>query len=207
MGVRSFRPCSYPAHAARARQCKGILFFDNNIHVHAIMIFKPLPLSGAFLIQPELRADERGFFARTFCKDEFEKHGIDFSCVQCNISYNKKRGTLRGMHYQSPPHEEAKIVSCARGAIYDVIVDIRPGSPTYKQWHAEQLSAENRAMLFVPKGFAHGFQTLTDDAEVFYMMGEFYHPQSARGMRWDDKEPGIAWPLAVTGISENDASR
>jgi dTDP-4-dehydrorhamnose 3,5-epimerase len=170
------------------------------------MFFKPLQLSGAFLIEPEPIEDERGFFARTFCKDEFKKHGIDFSCVQCNISYNRKKGTLRGMHYQAAPHEEAKIVSCIRGAIYDVIVDIRPGSPTYKKWHAEELSAKNHAMLYVPKGFAHGFQALEDDAEVFYMMGEYYDEGSARGMRWDDGAFGIQWPVPQTIISPKDLS-
>ena len=171
------------------------------------MIFTQLPLNGAYLIKPEPLEDERGFFARTFCKDEFLKHGIDFSCVQSNISYNKKKGTLRGMHYQAAPHEEAKIVSCVRGAIYDAIVDIRPQSATYKKWHGVELSAKNHSMLYVPKGFAHGFQTLTDDAEVFYMMGEYYHEESARGMRWDDENVGIEWPIKTTHISKRDGDQ
>jgi dTDP-4-dehydrorhamnose 3,5-epimerase len=168
------------------------------------MIFTQLPLNGAFLITIEPLEDERGFFARTFCKDEFKKHGIDFSCVQCNISNNKKRGTLRGMHYQAAPYEEAKIVSCIRGAIFDVIVDIRPQSETYKKWYGTELSAKNHAMLYVPKGFAHGFQTLVDDSEVFYMMSELYHPECAKGVRWDDPEIGIQWLTYPIIISEKD---
>ena len=168
------------------------------------MIFTQLPLIGAFLINIEPLEDERGFFARTFCKDEFKKHGIDFSCVQCNISCNKKKGTLRGMHYQAAPHEEAKIVSCIRGAIFDVIVDIRPESSTYKKWYGAELSAKNHAMLYVPKGFAHGFQTLADDSEVFYMMSEYYHPECASGIRWDDEKVGIGWPMKIVSISKND---
>jgi dTDP-4-dehydrorhamnose 3,5-epimerase len=168
------------------------------------MIFSQLPLNGAFLINIEPLEDERGFFARTFCKDEFKKHGIDFSCVQCNISFNKKKGTLRGMHYQAAPHEEAKIVSCIRGAIFDVIVDIRPDSPTFKKWYGTELSAKNHAMLYVPKGFAHGFQTLTDNAEVHYMMSEYYHPECASGIRWDDQVIMIKWPLQSKTIAKKD---
>ncbi len=171
------------------------------------MIFIPTSLNGAYLIQPEPIEDERGFFARMFCKDEFKKQGIDFSCVQCNLSYNGKKGTLRGMHYQAAPHEEAKIVSCVRGSIFDVIVDIRPNSPTYKKWYGAELTAKNHSMLYVPKGFAHGFQTLEDDCEVFYMMGEYYHPESARGMRWDDDQVGIEWPIKITSISKSDADQ
>ncbi len=170
------------------------------------MIFSQLPLIGAFLINIEPLEDGRGYFARTFCKDEFKKHGIDFSCVQCNISCNKKKGTLRGMHYQAAPREEAKIVSCIRGAIFDVIVDIRPKSDTYKKWYGAELSAENHAMLYVPKGFAHGFQTLADDSEVYYMMSEFYHPECASGIRWDDEKVGIKWPMKIVSISKNDGS-
>ncbi|HUI93309.1 MAG TPA: dTDP-4-dehydrorhamnose 3,5-epimerase [Chitinivibrionales bacterium] len=169
------------------------------------MKFTSTSLAGAFLIELEPVEDERGFFARTFCTDEFKKHGIDFACVQCNISYNKKKGTLRGMHYQAAPHEEAKIVSCVRGSIFDVIVDIRPNSPTYKKWYGAELSAKNHSMLYVPKGFAHGFQTLEDDAEVFYMMGEYYHEESARGMRWDDPEIGIKWLSSQIIISKKDS--
>jgi dTDP-4-dehydrorhamnose 3,5-epimerase len=168
------------------------------------MIFTQLPLNGAFLINIEPLEDERGFFARTFCKDELKKHGIDFSCVQCNISCNKKKGTLRGMHYQAAPHEEEKIISCIRGAIFDVIVDIRPKSDTYKKWYGVELSAKNHAMLYVPKGFAHGFQTLAANSEVFYIMSEYYHPECARGMRWDEPGIGINWPIAAISISEKD---
>lgn len=171
------------------------------------MKFVPTIFGDAYLIELELLEDDRGFFARTFCKEEFQKHGLDFSCVQCNLSYNKKKGTLRGMHYQAPPHEEAKIVCCCSGAIFDVIVDIRLKSPTYKKWFGVELSAANREMLYIPKGIAHGFQTLTDDAEVFYMMSECYHPESASGLRWDDPEVAIEWPEPVAGISEQDAAR
>jgi dTDP-4-dehydrorhamnose 3,5-epimerase len=170
------------------------------------MIFSQLPLNGAFLINIEPAGDERGFFARTFCKDEFKKHDIDFSCVQCNISFNKKKGTLRGMHYQAAPHEEAKIVSCIRGAIFDVIVDIRPDSPTFKKWFAKELSEQNHLMFFVPKGFAHGFQTLTDDSEVYYMMSEYYHPECARGIRWDEPAFEIQWPMKSKVISKKDSA-
>jgi len=166
--------------------------------------FLEIDLPGAFLIDLQPIEDERGFFARSFCLDEFKEHGIGFSCVQCNVSFNKTKGTLRGMHYQCAPHEEAKIVSCIHGAIYDVIVDIRPDSPTYKKWFAKELSAQNRTMLFVPKGFAHGFQTLTDNAEVFYMMSEFYHKECTKGIRWDDRAFGIKWPNEAMVLSNKD---
>jgi dTDP-4-dehydrorhamnose 3,5-epimerase len=156
--------------------------------------FVETDLQGAYVIEIEPHEDERGFFARTFCLDEFKRHGIDFSCAQCNISYNKEKGTLRGMHYQCAPHEEAKIVSCTRGSIYDVIIDIRPGSPTFKKWVAKELSLQNHSMVFIPKGFAHGFQTLTGDTEIQYMMSEYYHPECARGVKFDDTEIAIQWP-------------
>jgi dTDP-4-dehydrorhamnose 3,5-epimerase len=158
------------------------------------MIFRETRLKGAFIIEPERLEDERGFFARTFCLEEFKAHGIHFQVVQCNISFNKKKGTLRGMHYQIAPYEEAKLVRCTRGAIYDVIIDLRPESPTFKQWIAVELTAENHQMLYVPEGFAHGFQTLEDNTEVFYQMSEFYHPECVRGVRWDDPAFGIEWP-------------
>ena len=151
------------------------------------MIFKETKLKGAYIIELELLEDERGFFARSFCIDEFKKNGIDFNIVQCNISYNKEKGTLRGMHYQIAPYEEAKIVSCIRGAIYDVIIDLRQESPIYCKWFAVELSAKNYKILYIPKGFAHGFQTLEDDTVVFYQMSEFFHPECTRGVRWDDK--------------------
>lgn len=168
------------------------------------MIFKETKLKGAFIIEPERLEDERGFFARTFCQKEFKKYGLNFSIVQCNISFNKKKGTLRGMHYQVAPHEEAKIVSCIRGAIYDVIIDLRKDSPTYCKWFAVKLTVENYKMFYIPKGFAHGFQTLEDDTMVFYQMSEFYHPECAQGARWNDPAFGIEWPVSVKIISEKD---
>jgi dTDP-4-dehydrorhamnose 3,5-epimerase len=170
------------------------------------MIFKETKLKGAYIIELEPIKDERGFFARTFCQKEFTKYNLNSHIVQCNISFNKKRGTLRGMHYQVAPYEEAKLVSCIRGAIYDVIIDLRPDSPTYCQWFAVELSSEDYKMLYVPKGFAHGFQTLEDNTVVFYQMSEFYHPECARGARWDDKAFGIEWPISVKIISEKDLS-
>lgn len=168
------------------------------------MIFTETSLKGAFVIEPERLEDERGFFARTWCVREFEDHGLNPRVVQCNVSYNKKKGTLRGMHFQVAPHEEAKLVRCTMGAIYDVIIDLRPGSPTYAKQVAVVLSAQNRRMLFVPEGFAHGFQTLEDHAEVFYQMSEIYVPECARGVRWDDPVFGIQWPEDDRIISERD---
>lgn len=168
------------------------------------MRFSGTGLQGAYIVEPERREDERGFFARTFCHREFAEHGIAFNFVQCNISFNTHKGTLRGMHYQVAPHAEAKLVRCTMGAIYDVIVDLRPDSPTYRQWNSTELTAGNRRMLFVPEGFAHGFQTLEDGAEVFYQMSQDYHPESARGIRWDDPAIGIRWPLAKPVLSARD---
>ena len=168
------------------------------------MIFKETNLKGAFIIEPEIMADERGFFARTWCAREFETHGLTPKLVQCNISFNKQKGTLRGMHYQVVPHEEAKVVRCTMGTIYDVIIDLRPNSPTYKRWVSVDMSAENRRMLYIPEGFAHGFLSMEDDTEVFYQMSEFYAPECARGVRWNDPAFNITWPLGVTVISEKD---
>jgi len=168
------------------------------------MIFKETNLKGAFIIEPEIMADERGFFARTWCAREFETHGLTPNLVQCNISFNKQKGTLRGMHYQVVPHEEAKVVRCTMGTIYDVIIDLRPNSPTYKRWVSVDMSAENRRMLYIPEGFAHGFLSMEDDTEVFYQMSEFYAPECARGVRWNDPAFNITWPLGVTVISEKD---
>ena len=168
------------------------------------MRFIETELKGPFIIEPEPHEDERGFFARIFCIEEFRAHRIEFRVVQCSISFNKKRGTLRGMHYQAPRYEEAKLVRCIRGAIYDVILDLRPEPPTFKKWIGVDLTEENRRMLYVPKGFAHGFQTLMDDTDVFYMMDEFYHPECARGVRWDDPLFRIIWPLPIAVISECD---
>ena len=169
------------------------------------MKFFETKLKGAFLIEPEPFEDERGFFARTYCRKEFEKHGLDhFDWVQCNISYNRREGTLRGMHYQIAPYAEAKLVRCTMGAIYDVIIDLRPGSESHRQWISAELSAENRKMIFIPQGFAHGFQTLLDNTEVFYQMSEFYAPEYARAVRWNDPQFRICWPEAERTISEKD---
>ena len=164
----------------------------------------PTPLEGAFAVEIEPIEDERGFFARSFCQEEFRAHGLYPVVAQCNVSFNRRRGTLRGLHYQDKPHEEAKLVRCTLGAVWDVIVDIREDSPTRHRWHAIELTAENRRALYVPRGFAHGFQTLLDDSEVLYQMSEFYHPDSARGLRWDDPALGITWPLPDPILSLRD---
>jgi dTDP-4-dehydrorhamnose 3,5-epimerase len=169
------------------------------------MIFTQTDLMGAFVIEPERLSDERGFFARTWCSREFTKHGLNPAVSQCNISFNKKKGTLRGLHYQEAPHEEAKLVRCTAGAIYDVIIDLRPASATFKGWTAVELNAENRKMLYVPEGFAHGFLTLADDTEVFYQMSEFYSAEHARGVRWNDQTFNIQWPISVVVVSEKDS--
>jgi dTDP-4-dehydrorhamnose 3,5-epimerase len=169
--------------------------------------FTETKLKGAYIIEPELIKDERGFFARSWCQKEFTERGLNHNLVQCNISFNHKKGTLRGMHYQAKPYEEAKLVRCTMGAIYDVIIDIRLESLTFKQWVAVELTAENRKMLYIPEGMAHGFQTLVDNTEVFYQMSEFYHSESATGLRWDDPTFGIVWPQASQIIiSEKDKS-
>ena len=168
------------------------------------MIFAETKLKGAFIIQPEKLEDERGFFARTWCKREFIAHGLNPNLAQCNISFNIKKGTLRGMHHQVAPREEVKLVRCTAGAIYDVIIDLRPDSKTYMQWIAVELTSENRKMIYVPEDFAHGFQTLTDNTEVFYQMSEFYVPESARGVRWNDLRFNIVWPDDERQISIRD---
>jgi dTDP-4-dehydrorhamnose 3,5-epimerase len=168
------------------------------------MLFTETILKGAYVIDAEKLEDERGFFARSFCVGEFEKHGLNPRLVQCNISYNIKKGTLRGMHYQKAPYAEAKLVRCTRGAIYDVIVDLRPDSPSFKMNVGIRLDESNRIMLYIPEGFAHGFITLEDDSEVFYQMSEFYSPQHAAGFRWNDPFFRIQWPLEVAVISERD---
>lgn len=170
------------------------------------MRFIPAPLAGAFIIEPELLGDDRGFFARSFCQDEFRAHGLVPAVVQCNISFNRLRGTLRGLHYQSKPHEEAKLVRCTQGAVWDVIVDLREGAGTRFRWFSTELTAENRRALYIPPGFAHGFQALADNSEVFYQMSEFYHPESARGVRWDDPVIGISWPIGDPVLSVRDRS-
>jgi dTDP-4-dehydrorhamnose 3,5-epimerase len=170
------------------------------------MIFTETKLKGTYRIDLDLRKDDRGFFARSFCQQEFAAHGLNKIIAQSNVSYNAKKGTLRGMHFQIAPKAEAKLVRCTRGAIYDVIVDLRPRSQTYCAWTAVELTAENGRMLYIPEGFAHGFQTLEDDTEVFYQMFEFYSPEHARGVRWDDPSFGIIWPLTDPIISEKDKS-
>jgi dTDP-4-dehydrorhamnose 3,5-epimerase len=155
-------------------------------------------------IELDLHRDERGFFARSWCQKEFETEGLDLNTVQCNVSFNEKKGTLRGMHFQAAPSPEAKLVRCTQGAIYDVVIDLRAESPTYKQWIGLKLTAENRRMLYIPEGCAHGFLTLEDKTEVFYQMSEFYHPELARGFRWDDPAFQIKWPATVEVISERD---
>ena len=161
-------------------------------------------MAGAFVIEAERRMDQRGFFARTFCQQEFEAHGLNAQVVQCNVSFNKCKGALRGMHYQAAPFAEAKLVRCTSGSIYDVIIDLRPSSATFKQYFAVELSAENPRMLYIPEGFAHGFQTLQDDTEVFYQMTQQYSAEHARGVRWNDPAFGIEWPEGERIIIERD---
>ncbi len=170
------------------------------------MKFFETKLKGAYIIEPERLEDERGFFARTFCQKEFEAHCLNPRLVQCSISHNKRKGTIRGMHYQIAPMAESKLVRCTKGAIYDVIIDLRQDSSIYCKWIAMELNAEDFRTLYIPEGFAHGFQTLEDDTEVFYQMSEFYAPYYARGVRWDDPAFGIEWPLPVKIISEKDRS-
>jgi dTDP-4-dehydrorhamnose 3,5-epimerase len=158
------------------------------------VIFTETRLRGAFLIEPERLGDERGFFALSWSREEFGARGLSARLAECNISFNRRKGTLRGMHYQLPPHAQAKLVRCTMGAVYDVIVDLRPDSPTFKQWVAAELSADNRLMLYIPEGFAHGFQTLADGSEVFYQMSDVHAPESGRGVRWDDPAFSIEWP-------------
>jgi dTDP-4-dehydrorhamnose 3,5-epimerase len=159
------------------------------------MIFIETKLPGVFIVEVQRLEDDRGFFGRSFCRREFAGRGLNPEVAQCNISFNRDTGTLRGMHYQAAPHAEEKVVRCTRGSLYDVIVDLRTESPTYKQWIAVELTGENRRMLYIPKGFAHGFQTLVDNTEIFYQMSEFYHPESACGVRWNDPAFGIQWPI------------
>ena len=168
------------------------------------MIFVRTKLKHAFIIELEKLEDERGWFARSWCQREFREQGLDSVVVQCSMSFNTKKGTVRGMHYQLPPFAETKLVRCMRGALYDVIIDLRPDSRTFLQWVAVELSAENGRTLYVPKGFAHGFQTLEDNTEAFYQMSEFYAPEHSRGVRWNDPLFDIAWPDKVSILSEKD---
>lgn len=168
------------------------------------MKFDQTKLPGVFHLHIVPAADERGFFARTWCREEFERHKLNTRVVQCSVSFNRQKGTLRGIHYQALPFEECKIVRCTQGAIYDVIVDLRPASPTFRQWIGVTLSAANREMVYIPEGFGHGFITLEHDTEVFYQMSEFYKPEAARGVRWDDPAFQVAWPAKPVVISERD---
>ncbi len=170
------------------------------------MVFNKTKLQDALILEPEKIQDARGFFATTWCQKDFAAHGLNVSLVQCNVSYNRAAGTLRGMHFQIAPFSQAKLVRCTRGAIYDVIIDLRTDSPTFKQWVAAELTESNHRLVYIPKGFAHGFQTLKDDSEVFYQMSEFYAPGYAQGVRWNDAAFDIEWPLGVTVISDRDNS-
>ncbi len=168
------------------------------------MQFNSTPLNGAYVIDLEKRGDDRGFFARFFCEGEFSEAGLENHFVQINNSLTAKRGTLRGMHYQLPPAAEVKVVRCIRGGLYDVIVDLRPDSPTYRQWFGAELTSENRRMMYVPRGFAHGFVTLEDDTEALYLVSAFYSPENERGLRYDDPALNITWPVAPSEVSEKD---
>jgi dTDP-4-dehydrorhamnose 3,5-epimerase len=168
------------------------------------MVFTETKLKGAYIIELGKIEDERGFFARAWCRKEFEAKGMTGRVVQANVSFNKKKGTLRGMHYQLHPYEESKLVRCTRGSIYDVIIDLRPHSTSFKQWIGVELTAGNYKMLYVPEGFAHGFQTLEENTEVTYQVSQFYTPGAERGVRYDDPAFGINWPLDVQVISEKD---
>ncbi|HTV54943.1 MAG TPA: dTDP-4-dehydrorhamnose 3,5-epimerase [Terriglobia bacterium] len=170
------------------------------------MIFHETKLKGAFEIYLEPHTDERGFFARCWCQKEFESHNLNPKLAQCNLSFNIRKGTLRGMHYQAPPDAEAKLMRCTQGAIYDVVLDLRPESPTFKQWVAAILTPEKRNIMYAPEGCAHGFLTLEDNTEALYLISEFYHPESARGVRWNDPAFRINWPGKVEVISERDRS-
>jgi len=170
------------------------------------MKFKKTKLEGAYVIELEKQEDERGFFARVWNKKQFENMGLSYEIQQCSISFNKKKGTIRGMHYQEPPYEEVKLVRCTKGKIFDVIIDLRKNSTTFRKWICVELSAENHKIIYVPEGFAHGFQTLEDDSEVFYMISQIYRPEYAKGVRWNDPVFKIKWPLEKTVISDKNHS-
>jgi len=170
------------------------------------MIFVETELPGAYLIELERREDQRGYFARAWCEREFAVHGLETRFVQVNLGHNLRRGTVRGMHFQRAPYAEVKLVRCTRGALYDVIIDLRPESPTYRRWIGVELSAANGRALYVPRGFAHGYQTLEDNTDLMYQTSEFYVAEAARGVRYNDPAFGIAWPLAVSLVSEADAN-
>lgn len=168
------------------------------------MQFQPLELAGAYVIALDPIADDRGFFARAWCKEEFEQRGLNGNLLQTNIGFSSRRGTLRGLHYQRAPYAECKLVRCTRGAVFDCIADLRPDSPTFRRWFGLELSAENRLQLYVPEGFAHGYQALTDNCEVCYQTTQVFHAPSAAGVRYDDPALGVRWPEPVTVISEKD---
>lgn len=168
------------------------------------MIFEEAPLPGAWVVRLEAHHDERGSFARTFAADEFERRGLDPRVAQCSVSFNPRRGTLRGLHYQADPHGECKLIRCTRGGVYDVLVDLRPGSPTYCGWFGVELTPTGGTMVYAPVGVAHGLLTLADDSEVSYQISAPYVPEAARGVRWDDPVFGIDWPADVEVISERD---
>lgn len=170
------------------------------------MKFTPTKISGVWIIDPERREDERGWFARTWCTREFEAQGLNPQLVQCSASFNRKKGTLRGMHYQAAPHEETKVVRCTRGALFDVALDLRPNSPTFKRWVGVELTRENGRALYIPEGCAHGFQTLEDNTEVLYLISEFHAPESVSGVRWNDPVIGIRWPLSAPILSPRDGN-
>lgn len=170
------------------------------------MIFQETPIPGAFIVDLEKHEDERGYFGRVWCSKEFKGHGLNPNLVQANVSFNQKRGTMRGLHHQLPPHAETKLVKCMGGSIYDVIVDLREGSPKYCAWYGTELSAEKERCLYVPEGCAHGYVTLTDDARILYQVSESYHPESESGIRYDDPLFGIQWPVEISSVSEKDSS-
>lgn len=169
------------------------------------MLFNETKLKGGFVIEIQKAEDERGFFGRAWCKRELEEHGLDANLAQCNVSHSRRKGTLRGMHYQDPPYAETKLVRCTAGAVFDVMVDLRPDSTTFLQWTGTTLTPDNGKMMYVPKGFGHGFLTLADDCDVFYMATEFFAPDYYRGLRWNDPRLGIVWPGEVTVIHPRDA--
>lgn len=182
---------------------REISYFDSRGEC-IFMIFNKTEFNGVFIIEIEKQIDERGFFARTWDKKKFEEYNLNSKLVQCNVSFNKKKGVLRGMHYQIAPYEEAKLIRCTKGKIFDVIIDLRPKSNTFRQWFGVEISDENYKMLYVPEGFAHGFQTLEDNTEIFYQMSEMYMPDYVRGIRYNDSIFDINWPITPAIISEKD---
>jgi dTDP-4-dehydrorhamnose 3,5-epimerase len=170
------------------------------------MIFKETPLKGAFEIEVQKIEDERGFFGRLWCEKEMKMHGLNTNIVQSNVSLSKNKGTLRGMHFQRSPFQETKLVRCTKGAVYDVIIDLRPDSPTFKKWHGVKLSEKNHKMIYVPENFAHGFLTLEDESEVYYLVTQFYNKDKEAGLRWNDPSFNIDWPEIVNDISIKDSN-